>query len=263
MVEFEERIQIKFGTEDWVGFYECEINTALHEETGPIQFIVSTEGAVATFEVRLSENGAQYPQVEGPEVRVDYKGERLLADLFNDDPPHIYFADGDFLIFNELFKPPRGEDRILFDLEQIETRDWSDTDLNTESQGLEKNPRSIQRAVIEELLAREPAFDIVFDDDGAGEIADVVAIRKHDRRLIVELFHCKYAHGATAGNRVADLYEVCGQAQKSVRWRDYPIRLLKRIRKRENDRMVVGNPSRFERGRYGHAQRSDIVLSRT
>ena len=251
LIEFEERVRIRFGTGDWVGFYECEINAAQHEETGPIQFVVSTEGAMATFEIRLSENGARYPQVEGPEVQVDYKGERLLAELFNDDPPHIYFADGEFLIFNELFKPPRGKDRILFDLDKIETRDWSDTDLNTESQGLEKNPRSIQRAVIEELLARKPAFDIVFDDDGSGEIADVVAVRKHDGCLTVELFHCKYAHGTAAGNRVADLYEVCGQAQKSVRWREYPARLLKRMRKRENARMAVGHPSRFERGDIG------------
>ena len=253
LIESGERIQIKFGTGDWVGFYECEIDTVQHEETGPIQFRVSTEGegTVAKFEVHLSANGAQYPQVEGPEVWVDYKGERLLSDLFNDDPPHIYFADGEFLIFNELFKPPRGEDWGLFNSDKIETRDWSDTDLNTESQGLEKNPRSIQRAVIEELLAREPAFDIVFDDDGSGEIADVVAVRKHDGCLTVELFHCKYAHGAAAGNRVADLYEVCGQAQKSVHWREYPVRLLKRIRKRENDRMAKGPPSRFEQGDLG------------
>ena len=251
LIESEERIQIKFGTGDWVGFYECEIDTAQHEETGPIQFIVSTEGAVATFEVRLSENGAQYPQVEGPEVLVDYKGERLLAEIFNDDSPHIYFADGDFLIFNELFKLPRGEERVLFDLDKIEARDWSATDLNIESQGPDKNPRSIQRAVIEELLDREPAFDIVFDDDGSGEIADVVAVRNHDGCLTVELFHCKYAHGAVAGNRVADLYEVCGQAQKSVRWREHPGQLLKRLRKRENDRMKAGHSSRFEQGDLG------------
>ena len=239
LIEFEERIQIRFGTGDWVGFYECEIDVVQHDETSPIRFTVSTEGVTATFEVLLSESGAVYPQVDGPEVQIDYKGERLLSGLFNDDPPHIHFADGDFLIFNELFRLPHGEARVLFDLNKIETRDWRNTDLNTESQGLNKNPCSIQRAVIEELLAREPEFDIVFDDDGSGEIADVVAVREHDKRLIVELFHCKYAHGATPGNRVSDLYEVCGQAQKSVRWREYPVRILKRMRKRENDRLAA------------------------
>ena len=248
LIEFEDRIQIKFGDEEWVGFYECDIDIAEHSDTGPIRLTVSTEGASATFEVQLSENGVTYPQVDGLEARIDFKGDRSLSHFFSDDPPHIYFADGDFLIFNELFKLPRGVDRVLFDLDKVETRDWSGTDLNVESQGVEKNPASIQRVVIEELLARNPPPDIVFDDDGSGEIADVVAVREHDGRLTVELFHCKYAHGAAAGNRVADLYEVCGQAQKSVRWREYPVRVLKRMRKRENDRIAADQPSRFERG---------------
>ena len=35
----------------------------------------------------------------------------------------------------------------------------------------------------------------------------------------MRLVHCKYSRGETAGTRVADLYEVCGQAQKSIMWR--------------------------------------------
>ncbi len=248
LIEFEERINISFGAENLVEFYECEIDLVNNNETGPIQFTVSTEEASAKFEVRLNEDGAKYHQIEGPPLNVDWRGQHSLEDLFNDDPPHIYFADGDSLFFNELWELPRGDNRILFDTEKISTRDWSTIDLNIESQGLEKNPRSIQRAVIEDLLTRKPAFDIIFDDDGAGEIADVVAVREHNGHLQVELFHCKYAHGAKVGNKVKDLYEVCGQAQKSVRWREYPVRVLKRMRKREKDRLNRGQASRFERG---------------
>lgn len=32
--------------------------------------------------------------------------------------------------------------------------------------------------------------------------------------------HCKYSSAATAGARLADLYEVCGQAMRGARWRD-------------------------------------------
>ncbi|MDE0308553.1 MAG: helicase-related protein [Acidiferrobacterales bacterium] len=251
LVEFEERIKFRFGSGEWVGFHNCEIDVAHHNESLPIRFTVSTETATATFEVRLSEGGAEYPQIDGPPVLIDYKEEQPVSELFKNDAPHIHFADGDFLIFNELFKLPQREDRIVFDLNKIETRDWSGTDLNSESQGQGKNPRSIQRAVIEELLALEPRIDVVFDDDGSGEIADVVAVSEKGEQLKVELFHCKYAHGAAPGNRVSDLYEVCGQSQKSVRWRENPGRVLKRMVKRENDRLTAGQVSRFERGNLG------------
>ena len=142
---------------------------------------------------------------------------------------------------------PREKDRRTFDDRKIETRDWKGVDFGIESQGLDKKPNSIQRRVIEWLLENSEN-QVIFDDDGSGEIADIVVLNEEEGRLVVHLFHLKYAHGAAAGNRVVDLYEVCGQAQKSVRWMEYPVRMLKRIRKREKDRTENGKPSRFERG---------------
>ena len=60
---------------------------------------------------------------------------------------------------------------------------------------------------------------MVLDDDGSGEIADIVAPRIDDQGLLVRLVHCKYSKEGAPGARVDDLYEVCGQAQKSVAWR--------------------------------------------
>jgi hypothetical protein len=36
---------------------------------------------------------------------------------------------------------------------------------------------SVQRRVIDALLADGEAYDLIVDDDGAGEIADVVSLR--------------------------------------------------------------------------------------
>jgi hypothetical protein len=73
--------------------------------------------------------------------------------------------------------------------------------------------------VIQELKARD--YDIVFDDDGAGEAADIVAIKIENgtrgSAILVEFYHCKYSE-QVAGKRIKDLYEVCGQAQKSMQW---------------------------------------------
>ena len=46
-----------------------------------------------------------------------------------------------------------------------------------------------------------------------------MALRLDQEGLLVRLVHCKYSHGDSPGARVADLYEVCGQAQKSIMWR--------------------------------------------
>jgi hypothetical protein len=37
---------------------------------------------------------------------------------------------------------------------------------------------------------------------------------------LVTLVHCKFSTAATPGGRLADLYEVCGQAMRGARWRD-------------------------------------------
>lgn len=248
LIELEERIQFTFGAGAPVGFFECEIELVDHSETGPIRFRVVSGDEVATFEVQLSAQGASYPQIDGPAVSIHKGKTRPLSEVFGEDPPHIYFADGDFLIFNELFQIPRDADRAVYDVNKIEARDWTGVTLGAESQGVEKRADSIQRRVIDWLIAAGQPHTVVFDDDGTGEIADIVVIHEENDCLHVDLFHLKYAHGAAPGNRVADLYEVCGQAQKSVRWMEYPVRVLKRVRKREKERIETGLPSRFEKG---------------
>ena len=86
------------------------------------------------------------------------------------------------------------QNRISFDPANITVWNGKGVDLRKESQGAGKLPSSIQRRVIERILAGEFAtFDIVFDGDGTGEVADVVAISHTGDRILVYLFHCKYS----------------------------------------------------------------------
>lgn len=89
---------------------------------------------------------------------------------------------------------------------------------------------------------------MVFDDDGTGEIADVIALKAGGDKLFVHFFHCKYSKSDAAGVRVRDFYEVCGQAQKSVYWRTAPAHLFKRMKLREMSRQKAYGVSRFECG---------------
>ena len=68
-------------------------------------------------------------------------------------------------------------------------------------------------------LRRAGTFDVLIDDDGNGEAADLVGLKIVDGTYLdVTLVHCKYSKD-TAGTRVDDLYDVCGQATRSAKWR--------------------------------------------
>ncbi|WP_214861729.1 hypothetical protein [Exiguobacterium sp. s161] len=66
--------------------------------------------------------------------------------------------------------------------------------------------------------------------------------------ITFNLYHCKYSDGVKPGARVKDLYEVCGQAEKSIIWNDNIIELIDRMIYRENARRKSHLSSRFEKG---------------
>ena len=66
---------------------------------------------------------------------------RPLAELFNEDPPIIHFANGDFLVFHELFEVPKGAARISFDAKKVLAWDWKDVNLKKNR----KDPRRTRR----------------------------------------------------------------------------------------------------------------------
>ncbi|WP_431472906.1 hypothetical protein [Ornithinimicrobium sp. W1665] len=140
-------------------------------------------------------------------------------------------------------------DRPPFDPSQLVPLDWGGTTLTVESQTKDKLVQSIQFRAISELKAEPEPWDIIIDDDGTGEIADVVALRLDHEGLLIRLVHCKYSRADTPGARVADLYEVCGQAQKSIMWRRGDLRPFFRTleaRARQKQRRDGVNP--FEVG---------------
>jgi len=69
--------------------------------------------------------------------------------------------------------------------------------------------------------------------------------------LEIELYHCKYSSDDKPGHRIRDLYEVCGQAQKSIWWAGSLMKkadLITHLMRRDSDRISQDRPSRLERG---------------
>ncbi|KAI5911881.1 DEAD/DEAH box helicase family protein [Azoarcus sp. PA01] len=248
----QERVLIQIGRQE-ESLYDVGLAITSHDPVGPLRFSVVADhiGAVVEYEVRIVERRATFVRVSGPEasISVGRGASRPLAEWFAENPPTLYFADGAMMVGNELYPLPQAHRRMPFPLERIIEWDWQGTDIRMESQREERRPASIQRKVVLGLLA-EPAatrFDVVFDDDGSGEIADVVALRVTENVLLVRLYHCKYSSEDAAGARVKDLYEVCGQAQRSVSWKGMVWKMLDRMRRREVERNQRGG-TRLDQG---------------
>jgi len=248
LTQIEDRVEISFG-EQAVLFTECDIELLDHKRTGPLRFAVRSDAHAAEFEIVFAEGGARYSQRSGPTASIKIGGKiKSLSESFGDDSPQIDFGDGSLLIYSHLYALPEGIIPEPYPADRIEAWDWSNTNIRAEAQGAEKRADSVQRRVIEMLLTDSEGYDLIFDDDGAGEIADILTFRVSEGLVQVTFHHCKYSSAGTPGSRVKDLYEVCGQAQKSARWRDRPKRMFTHMLKREKLRLEKGQSSRFEHG---------------
>ena len=258
-IEAERNWMFTLGGQDY-GLHQVSIALVNPSVGRPLRFEICSENRRVEFELELFGQGDEADfrfLLRGDTTATIQHGPRAqarsLADFFYRDPPSIWFADGSALLGNryvELRTP-----QPLFQSDRIEAWTWNDVDLKKESQGDEKRADSVQARVIREL-SLSPDYQIIFDDDNAGEAADVVAIRviaglKNPSRVEVELYHCKYSAEAAPGHRIRDLYEVCGQAQKSIWWAGSLMKkadLITHLMRRESDRIAQERPSRLERG---------------
>ena len=92
-------------------------------------------------------------------------------------------------------------------------------------------------------------FDIIYDDDNAGEIADVITMKYEDSKLYIGLYHLKFAQDGRVSNRIGNFYEVCGQAQKSANWKYKEAEeLVDHMLRRETKREGGHECSRIQKG---------------
>jgi superfamily II DNA or RNA helicase len=227
---------------------------------GPLRLLISAEKEQAELELELFEHNRvpnyRFSPINKTDIQIRRRsgaGGQSIANYFYENPPVIWFADGSSLEGNqyvELKKEPPP-----YDKQKIKAWDWTGINIRKESQGKAKDRSSIQAKVIQELKKKKH-YSVIVDDDGKGETADVVAIKlegdkKAPSKIDVEFYHCKYSHDAKPGHRIEDLYEVCGQAQKSICWMSSPEKktdMLTHLLRRDAQRQSAGDPTRFEVG---------------
>lgn len=237
------------------GAHDCSINLINPNDSGIINFKITTPFSSAEFKLELfidknqDEEFANFRIIKTNNISSQIILRNKPTDLeeyLNQNPISIWFADGSTLQGNEhvelkhLINPYPNEALIAWD--------WDGVNIRHESQHVHPLiTDSIQYKVINELKRLD--YDIIYDDDYSGEIADVIAIKELDTEIKVEFYHLKFAKNGLVNERVDNFYEVCGQAQKSIHWKhkkgsEFFEHLLKRKTKirRDHDR------SRIEKG---------------
>ena len=227
--------------------------------SGPVRFEIATADWSVPYCLTLNQEGMRaHSESLGTVSIVTPRTETVFEDFVRDRGLSL------LLERNAVIEPPGillqpDIDLPGFPRASLRTHvDWTGVDLKVESQGVTKKSNSIQRRVIETMRERgtgwlDPSettgagWEVVIDDDGPNEMADVVALRRDGEYLDVQFVHCKYSASESKGARVEDLFEVCGQASKSVRRRrDVPL-LVAQLLRREERRYTRGH-SGFEVG---------------
>jgi superfamily II DNA or RNA helicase len=244
MLSTTEETRLEAADESWP-LVDVDLRITEFKKTGPIPFVVSAPKFEAAYEAVLGEGKTRF-QPRGPEAEVLTRRRRIpLSEYLAKVGPNIVFEQEAMLVPpGMLLKPNR--DIPPFDTDNLQVIDWGETDFSREAQGSERDSQTIQARAIRHVLD-QAQWDVVIDDHGSGEIADVVALRADGDDLIVLLTHCKSTTG-NPGARLSDLYEVCGQAQKCVRWRRNITLMLRHLIRREQRRLERYGRQGFQYG---------------
>lgn len=235
---FSERRQVSYKNQSFP-LLDTELSLSNHTVDQPLRFKLKTPAWELEFEFDFHED-------DPPTIRSVSEDGQILTPAGTGSLAAFLTANGLLITFEGevvlveqgfLLRPDR--ERRLFPVDAIETIDWSGVDIKRESQGAHRDPATVQHRAIQALSA-EDEWELVIDDDGAGELADIVLLKRTEDALEVLMVHCKYSSGDKPGARIDDLYDVCGQSMKMNRAKSIPELLTKRLFRREQQRQSSG-----------------------
>lgn len=224
----------------------------------PFSIVVGDEKIFADYKLKT---GGGFEISIRERLQIKFGNNEFAANEYlSENPPILYLADtsiidGDYRHYSDDSNlQPYNKDRV-------EVWDWTGVDISVESQRKEKLTNSIQYRTIQNIFNK---YDVIFDDDGSQEVADIVAIKNiRDENLVIDFYHCKYCKKkdgvAQPGSRVDDVYQVAGQVIKGVKWANNSEKLFERLIIRERKRLKIEEPSRIEKGNLEDLRRLQKV----
>lgn len=238
-------------------FANLELNLTNPTTDQDLIFSVDTTDDSVQFKLEIGVNAGgesfyKITQIGNAQCLLTYSTTSIdLAQFFQSTPPTIWFADNSQL-FGNLYVKQKNQPSV-FSTDSILSDNWQGVDIGKESQDIAPYiTDSIQYYFIDKIKAD---FQLIYDDDGKGEIADIIGINDLDTSIDVHLYHLKYAKNGVVGNDIENFYQVCGQAQKSLKWkhkdgREFFNHLFRRKEKSLNgntcNRLIKGTEQELE-----------------
>lgn len=223
---------------------------------------VASDGKALTFSVtdescsrRIRYSPYQFPQYQiigsGPDLLIEGRDDdRISIEEWLEDTQLTFYTTELDSFSGTTFN--RRNNTTVFNIASIQTRDWNGCEIAIEFDLHSPNRMTVQRYLLDELLAL-PDLQFIIYDHRSGEAADyIVGQSLPGNHLYIQLYHCKGASGGQpSGERVDYVYELAGQAVKSVRFQRQET-LLAHIRRR-TERKSVGGYSPFMHGNRDEA----------
>ena len=205
---------------------DVDLDAAAFAVTGPLRIAFRTASWSVEYDAAVGNGSVTYTPVGSEAEVTTARTQRPLSEFLNEHGLTLLFEQ-------DLVLEPSGfllrPDRSLppFSLDLLESIDWTGIDLRP-SRKAQSTTHHRSRPAPSSTSMPFGNWEVIVDDDGAGEIADIVALRTEGRHLVVLLVHCKYSSEDQPGARVEDLYDVCGQTAKSARWRREDAQVMSR-----------------------------------
>lgn len=228
----------------------CELEIVETNENDNLRFKWQSDIGEAEYEIILGSfiddnekerAKIEFKKISGNNISVCFgKNELTLTEFFQEISPVIFFHDTSFL-YKTRYTVPK-DDIPSIDEENFIPMNWDGVDLSTESMGFDNiNKNSIQYHFYKKIKDK---YELVYNDDNKGEIADLIGIYRAEGVIHIHLFHLKFASEGKISSRIDNFYEVCGQTQKSLNWKHTdPKRFFTHLFKRlkTKNRIIKGN----------------------
>jgi superfamily II DNA or RNA helicase len=257
-IEDESRRYINVGENEYA-LIDLVIDLPKYVSETELSVVIFTEKSgsrVNVADVRLKLHGNDYNVSSGRAKFVFRNGSSVaLSEYLLENPLRLLCVDGS-VVFGNYRAFSKSLQNSKLPVGSLIEWDWGTTPINVESMGRNANLATVQGFT---YLTIKEKYSIVFNDDGAGEVADLVCINESKNTIEVDLYHCKYcSNNAGPGARVADTYEVSGQASRSVKWNNNGNALFERLLQRYQDGLADG----FNRLLKGDNRELDLLRNK-